>query len=122
MARIAIIVLAVALWIYAIIDCARTSKDMMPGRLAKSVWLALTIVFPVVGSLVWLYFSFQNRHPEGLGESFIKFPGNPPKPSSGPVAPDDDPEFLAKLEAQLRFEEWERQQRGDGEDGETAQR
>lgn len=116
MVRIAIVVVVLALWIFAIIDCARTNRNSMPGRLAKPAWLALTIIFPIVGSIVWLYFSFQLRHPGGLGNSFLSFPSSAPKQPSGPVAPDDDPEFLAKLEAQLRFEEWERQQREKGDD------
>ncbi|MCF2706003.1 PLDc_N domain-containing protein [Arcanobacterium haemolyticum] len=110
MARIAIAIVVVAVWIYAIIDCARTDRSAMPGRLAKAAWLALTIFLPILGSFIWLYFSFRIKHPNGLGNTFITFPGaNTARPKE--KAPDDDPEFLARLDAELRFQEWERKQR-----------
>ncbi len=126
MARIVPIVLAVALWIYAIIDCARTDKSLMPGRLSKGAWMALVIVLPVLGSALWLWLSWQVKHPTSsgtLGPDSL-FPRNRPKPQpTGPVAPDDDPEFLARLESHNRFLEWERQQRKlheeQGEDDES---
>lgn len=117
MARIVPIVLAVALWIFAIIDCARTDRSLMPGRLSKGAWMALVIVLPVIGSLIWLWLSWQTKHPDGFGDFT---PGGPRHggPSRGPVAPDDDPEFLARLDAENRFHEWERKKReeeeGDG--------
>ena len=116
MARIVPIVLAVALWIFAIIDCARTDKSLMPGRLSKGAWLALVIVLPVIGSLIWLWLSWQTKHPEGWGELGG---GSRRQPPRGPVAPDEDPEFLARLDAENRFREWERKQR-EGEEGQES--
>ncbi len=115
MARIVPIVLAVALWIYAIIDCARTDRSLMPGRLSKGAWLALVIVLPVIGSALWLWLSWQIKHPAGTGSGTVStdslFQRNrQAQRPSGPVAPDDDPEFLRRLEAQNRFNEWEREQ------------
>lgn len=127
MARIVPIVLAVALWIYAIIDCARTDKSLMPGRLSKGVWLALVIVLPVLGSALWLWLSWQVKHPASTGSigSDSLFPRARAKQQpTGPVAPDDDPEFLARLEAHNRFLEWEREQRklrGESDDDESPQ-
>ncbi len=115
MARIVPIVLAVALWIYAIIDCARTDRSLMPGRLSKGAWLALVIVLPVLGSALWLWLSWQIKHPSSgrsgtvSTDSLFQRNRGPQRPS-GPVAPDDDPEFLRRLEAQNRFKEWEREQ------------
>ena len=71
MARIVPIVLAVALWIYAIIDCARTDRSLMPGRLSKGAWLALVIVLPVIGSALWLWLSWQIKHPAGTGSGTV---------------------------------------------------
>ncbi len=115
MARIVPIVLAVALWIYAIIDCARTDRSFMPGRLSKGAWMALVIVLPILGSGLWLWMSWQVKHPGGTGDGTLSadslFPRNrQPQRPSAPVAPDDDPEFLRRLEAQNRFNEWEREQ------------
>ena len=107
----------VALCIYGIIDCARTPKESMPGRLPKPVWIVVALI-PVVGALLWLLLSWPIKHPNGFGTIEIGR-GRPRKPEpEGPIAPDDDPEFLAKLDARNRFAEWERQQaKAEGESG-----
>lgn len=137
MARIAIVLVALAVWIYAIIDCVRTDHAIIPGRLKKAHWIALTVFVPLLGSVIWLVVAFQARHPEGLGE--VNFGGSAgatdtqdtlrrqaaawgeymrkvhSRRPSPPAAPDDDPDFLKHLEAQRRFEEWDRQRRDANE-------
>lgn len=80
--------------------------------------MALVIVLPILGSALWLWLSWQVKHPTATGSMGPDslFPRNRPKQPTGPVAPDDDPEFLARLEAQNRFLEWEREQRKSRED------
>lgn len=112
MLRVAIAIIVVALWIYAIIDCIRTPRSSMPGKLAKPVWIVLTIV-PVIGSLLWLIMSWPIKHAD-LGGTFSL---GRSKPRQQPVAPDDDPEFLARLDAQNRFHEWERKHEGTTPNG-----
>lgn len=111
----------VALCIYGIIDCARTPKESMPGRLPKPVWIVVSLI-PVVGALLWLLLSWPIKHPSGFGTIEIGR-GRPRKPEpEGPIAPDDDPEFLAKLDARNRFAEWERQQaKAEGESGDDGE-
>ena len=109
MPRVILAITIIAIWIYGIIDCARSPKDSMPGRLPKSVWIVVTFI-PVVGALLWLILSWPIKHPNGFGTIEVGR-GRPRKPEpDGPIAPDDDPEFLAKLDARNRFAEWERQQ------------
>ena len=107
----------VALCIYGIIDCARTPKESMPGRLPKPVWIVVALI-PVVGALLWLLLSWPIKHPDGFGTIEVGR-GRPRRHEpEGPIAPDDDPEFLAKLDARNRFAEWERQQaKAEGESG-----
>ncbi|MBE6483430.1 MAG: PLDc_N domain-containing protein [Actinomycetaceae bacterium] len=122
MARIVPIIFAVALWVFGIIDCARMPKDLMPGRLPKWVWMLLNIFVPVIGNIVWLVFIWPYRHPDSDGYFGGFTRPSRPQPSE-PVAPDDDPEFLARLDAENRFREWERQQEEqDGDDGAPAAR
>lgn len=111
----------VALCIYGIIDCARTPKESMPGRLPKPVWIVVSLI-PVVGALLWLLLSWPIKHPSGFGTIEIGR-ARPRKPEpEGPIAPDDDPEFLAKLDARNRFAEWERQQaKAEGESGDDGE-
>lgn len=87
----------------------------MPGRLQKGAWMALVILLPIIGSCIWLFFAWKMNHPEGFGDSTLSFGGSGPTRPRGPVAPDDDPEFLARLEAENKFREWERQQQNNAD-------
>ena len=99
MARIVPVVLAVAVWIYGIIHCALTSKDAMPGRVPKWGWMALNILLPVIGAIIWFAALYAARADVDADAA-----------QSGPIAPDDNPEFLAHLEREAKFREWERRQ------------
>lgn len=83
--RVGGVLLAIAFYIYTIIDVARTPK-MSTRTLPKFVWLIIAIVLPIIGGAFWLL----------LGRTW---------PESGfrskrrqPKAPDDDPKFLRTLE------------------------
>lgn len=104
MPRVLPIVLAVAVWIYGIIHCALTKSEYMPGRVPKWGWLALNILVPVLGAGVWFVALYMARNAENQEKS------------SAPLAPDDDPEFLAHLERENRFRQWERNRDAETED------
>lgn len=80
----AVFVLAV----YALVDCLRTRRSDI-RTLPKPAWL-LVILVPAVGPLAWLVAGRRRG------------PSSPPARGRGPVAPDDDPEFLWRLEQQRR--------------------
>lgn len=96
--------------IYAVVDCVRHEKSEMPVGLPKAVWVVLIVVFPGAGAIAWLVVSrvgrlggAQQRTPSGGGGS-TSGPVSPgrisrprPRPTR-PVAPDDDPDFLASLD------------------------
>jgi len=99
MGRVLPVVLGVALIIYAFIDCVRTPPRLMPPGLPKPVWLLVIALVPLIGALAWLLVS---RLPaQGTSR------GRRPRP----VAPDDDPEFLANLDWQARKAHYERLRR-----------
>lgn len=109
MPRIVLVVLLVALVVYAFIDCVRTPEDSMPVGIPKALWAILILVFPALGALAWLFvsrFARGARPSPPPGRGGVR-PGGPRSPR-GPVAPDDDPEFLARLEAERRRRERER--------------
>ncbi|MDP9806672.1 hypothetical protein J2S70_001254 [Trueperella bonasi] len=110
MARVIPIIIGVALIIYAFIDAARTDSSKMPARISKPVWLLLIAIVPVIGALIWLFFKYQH-----VLKSDYRTTGGTPfgrsKKPSGPVAPDDDPEFLARLEARNRRRAYEQRRR-----------
>lgn len=110
-------VLLVALWVsvvvYALVDWLRTAEDEMPGRLPKALWLILIVLTApsfALGALVWIGLRFIRRaevaQASGEGVSFLgRFgvDGRRSVRSAGDVvvAPDDDPEFLFKLERDI---------------------
>lgn len=81
MARALLIValVAVAFWVYTIVDCAVQHPTRHRG-VSKPVWIVIVIVLPVLGGILWLTI--------GRGSN---------KRANTISAPDDDPTFLANL-------------------------
>jgi hypothetical protein len=112
----------IALWVYALVDVARTPERQV-RLLPKWLWVLLVAFTWIIGATIWLLWGRT-----GLGQP----PGGPwdgegggggsrrgggPRPGH-PVAPDDDPEFLRHLDEQTwraRMEQL-RRERGTGTD------
>lgn len=80
--------------VYAVLDVAQTDDDRDRLGLPKWLWVGLIILTSGGAALVWLivkYFINPKRD-------------QPPTPRQGPVAPDDDPDFLWRLQQQVRRE------------------
>ena len=117
MARILFFVAMLALTIYAAADWHRTPEDEMPGKLPKPIWLLIilfTATIAAIGPIVWLVLRWVSR----AEKTQQARPHTPSRPS----APDDDPEFLFRLERDIqrkRLEEErrerERRKRSDGD-------
>ncbi|MFC4336655.1 PLD nuclease N-terminal domain-containing protein [Salininema proteolyticum] len=83
-----------ALVIAALADCLGSEED--PRRLGKGAWSAVILLLPIAGAILWFWLG-RPAKPEG--------PGGPARPqggSTGPIAPDDDPDFLRDLDKRLR--------------------
>ncbi|AAT88222.1 hypothetical protein ATY41_07445 [Leifsonia xyli subsp. xyli] len=74
-------VAAAVFYIYSLVDCAFFDRSRVRA-LPKSVWLLVTVVFPLIGGLLWFVVG-RRRLSQAPGRRV--------------VAPDDDPEFLGKL-------------------------
>ncbi|WP_328956332.1 PLD nuclease N-terminal domain-containing protein [Kitasatospora purpeofusca] len=98
MLRILTFVLPLALWVWAFIDCLTTPEDEVK-HLPKVVWVIIVLLFPLVGSIAWLVAGKQRgalrTAPAGGGGA--DGPAYAPRRDGRPVAPDDNPEFLASL-------------------------
>jgi hypothetical protein len=111
-ARVILPLLALGLLIYALLDIAGTEKKDL-GGVPKWFWVVIVIVLPVLGPLLWIVFRASRKRSEqsyGSGPSWgpAGRPGRGARRPSGPVAPDDDPDFLWRLEQERR-----RQQRNE---------
>lgn len=113
MLRVVLYVLPIILAIYAVLDCARTPKDEMPGGLPKPFILLLIILFAYVGPIAWIVISrVMKAEATGQGIQGGIWSSDNPQPlfknrrskqnEDEDVPPDDDPDFLWKLEAQIQ--------------------
>ncbi|WP_454929774.1 phospholipase [Actinomyces sp.] len=114
MVRILFFVAMIALTIYAAADWHRTPEDEMPGKLPKAIWLLIilfTATIAAIGPIVWLALRWVSRAEKKQTRA--------PKAPQRPTAPDDDPEFLFRLERdiQRKRREEERRKREQGQQG-----
>jgi hypothetical protein len=86
MLRVLMILVPLALSIYAFIDCITTEEKEI-RYLPKPVWAILVLLFPLVGSVSWLLVG-HNRTATVRG--------------GGWIAPDDNPDFLKSLKDDTR--------------------
>ncbi|WP_311497119.1 PLDc N-terminal domain-containing protein [uncultured Mobiluncus sp.] len=111
MARVLLFILWLALTLYALIDCIRTPKDNMPGKVPKILWILLILLLSPIGAIAWIIVS-RVAAAEAKGgviepniwsseESVPLSFGRKPTPEQ-PSAPDDDPEFLEEVSRKLR--------------------
>lgn len=94
-------VVAIALGVFSLIDCAQSDSAHV-RRLSKWQWAAVILILPVIGAVAWLA-AGRPRSAKTVGRT------SRPRP----VAPDDNLEFLTKLEREQRrvdeamFSRWE---------------
>jgi hypothetical protein len=105
MLRVIAVLVVVGVMVYAFVDCVRAdARDLR--RLPRPVWL-LVILVPLVGALAYLV---AGRPLHVTDE-----------PAGRPLAPDDDPEFLRRIDLGRRRrqadEERRRRQRERREGG-----
>lgn len=119
MAAVVIALVQILLAVYALVDCLRTDKSDLPGRLPRAFWLLIIIVLPVFGPLAWIVISWASKAESPDGR--VEIPRNPldilrgssqssqPQEVEIPQAPDDNPDFLFSLEAKMRRERMARE-------------
>ncbi|HXD27798.1 MAG TPA: PLD nuclease N-terminal domain-containing protein [Arthrobacter sp.] len=83
---------ALAVTIYALIQCAQTPRNRVRS-LAKGWWIVVIVLLPLVGACLWFWLG---RPTEAASTASAQ------RTPRGPASPDDDPEFLRSLETQRR--------------------
>ncbi len=87
MARLVLILLAVALTVFALADWLTRSKTWTPGKVNRWVWLAVILLLPIVGPLTWIIVGVVVRA-EAKQQERIE-----PSPRSS-LPPDDNPDAI----------------------------
>ncbi len=100
-----LLILIVALTTWAIVESFMADPDRVRG-LPKAIWVIIVLLFLPFGALAWFIFGRPRR--PALSRTRATRAGNwndsptaAPR-RAGPIAPDDDPEFLLRLRDQLR--------------------
>ena len=104
--------LILALALFAVIDCLSRDDDEIRG-LPKVLWVLVILLFPLLGSLAWFFAGRPRGAPlpgsgsgsASGGERRFGLPGGLGRPGTRPVAPDDDPEFLRRIDEQRKRDE-----------------
>lgn len=87
-----LVLLVVVLVVYALVDCLQSPGSEVHG-LPKPLWLAIIVLLPLVGPLAWLVAGRERGRTAPVART------------GRSLAPDDDPEFLARLDRQRRDDE-----------------
>lgn len=98
-------ILLIALWAYCIFDVISTEEALI-RNMPKVLWLIVVILLPTIGAVAWLLLG----RPAGAGlRPGDTSPYRPaPRAAPRPLAPDDDPSFLARLDEETRrLRAWE---------------
>jgi hypothetical protein len=88
------------LTLFCLIACVQ-SPTIKVRNLPKWSWIVLILVFPLIGSIAWLLAGrpgAADRAQRSTGASGIDGYSSSTRPRRiGPIAPDDDPDFLREL-------------------------
>lgn len=119
------VLIAIILVVYCLIDLAQTPSEDVRS-VSRPVWVVVILLVPFVGPICWLVAGRPNARE-------VHGPGPFGRAPARPVAPDDDPEFLARLKQHRlnaedeRLRKWqadlerrERDLRGEGDSGGPA--
>ena len=100
------VLLDLALLLIALISCLSAEEHEIRA-LPRIAWVFIILLFSPVGAIAWFV---AGRPPRPIrmsnGEMWRPGSGFPEdRPHKGPVAPDDDPEFLRNLASSLKDDE-----------------
>lgn len=106
-----LILVAVAVIVYALIDCIMTKAHSVRS-ISKPAWILTIALVPLLGAGLW--FLFGRPRPSGTRGRARPAPRHP-------TAPDDDPQFLRNLEAKRRQQAREKELRRKEQELRAAQ-
>ncbi len=88
MARLLLVLLVIALTVFAVADWVTRSKEWTPGRVNRWLWLAVIVLLPVIGPLVWIIIGLVTR---------AEVNRMPATATPIDLPPDDNPEAISDV-------------------------
>jgi hypothetical protein len=86
--------LLIGLVVYSVIGIVRSTPEERLN-VPRPLWVLAVLLFPLIGAVIWIVVSYTHRAGAGGGTVGRR-------PSRGPTAPDDDDEFLWRLDEERR--------------------
>jgi hypothetical protein len=106
MAKVLLVLAAIGVTIYAVIDCLRSDDGEIRG-LPKPLWLLVIVALPFFGGVLWI---LLGRQPEPRSWTARRY---------RTVGPDDDPDFLRSIQVpRSRDKDQRRKEQPEGDDDE----
>jgi hypothetical protein len=105
MIRVIVPLILVAVMVFTIVDLVTIDSSRIRG-LPRWAWVILAIILPLVGSVLWFMVGREPAVERGGRPSQA---GPAKSMRRGPIAPDDDNEFLGKLSRETEQEKRIRQ-------------
>jgi len=105
------VLIDLALLVIALIDCL-SAEEFQIRALPRIAWVFIILLFSPIGAIAWFVAGRPARAVRLSNGTTWRpgngFPENERPRRAGPLAPDDDPEFLKKLgEDQSMLKQWE---------------
>lgn len=96
-----LVAVTVVLTVFAVVDAAVADRTRVRG-LPRPAWFIVIIFIPLVGALLWFFVGRPRRTDAGRPDQRRRQAGGSQRrPSSRPSGPDDDPDFLRRLQRDL---------------------
>jgi len=105
MIRVLVPLVLTGLLVFAIVDIIVTDGGRVRG-LPKFAWIGVVVLLPLIGPLLWFLIGRERLEQRSHGR-YADAAGVPTRPGRrfGPIAPDDDPDFLGRLSREQQQDE-----------------
>jgi len=105
MIRVLVPLVLTGLLVFAVVDILAIDGGRVRS-LPKYAWIGLVVLLPLIGPLLWFLVGRERLEPRNHGR-YSEAPAVSTGPGRrfGPIAPDDDPDFLGRLSREQQQEE-----------------
>jgi Phospholipase_D-nuclease N-terminal len=105
MIRVLVPLVLTGLLVFAVVDILVIDSGRVRG-IPKFGWILLVILLPLIGPLLWFLVGRErlDQRSHGRYADASEVPSRPGR-RFGPIAPDDDPDFLGRLSREQQQEE-----------------